>query len=278
MEIAKCVELRRKLVSDISHWFKNEGGCPDGPAVIGISGGKDSTVVAALCTEALGSDRVIGVLMPNGDQLDISDSYEVVKALGIKSKVVNIEGAFNSIINTPDIFPSYENDTEAYNRIGQSLTNIPPRLRMTVLYTIAQSYGGRVMNTCNLSETIIGWETRWGDSVGDYAPLAELTKTEVVELGLTFSYLPIQSESSQLKIPSSLIQKTPSDGLCGATDEEKFGFTYEELDNFIRYKKTGPNFSKIIERIKNSNFKRKPIPCFKYEGVNNYADIIASVF
>ena len=209
-----ALKTKNEIVKWIKDWFDANGrGCN---AVIGISGGKDSTVVAGLCVEALGKDRVIGVLMPNGRQDDINDSYEVVNYLGIKYYLANINNL--SIALSSILLHTVARDAKVSE---QTLQNAPPRLRMTVLYAISQSVNGRVANTCNLSETMIGWETKWGDAVGDFSPLAELTATEVIEIGKV------------LEIPKHLIEKAPSDGLCGKTDEDAFGFTYAELDNFI---------------------------------------------
>lgn len=237
-----ALKTKNEIVKWIKDWFDTNGrGCN---AVIGISGGKDSTVVAGLCVEALGKDRVIGVLMPNGRQDDINDSYEVVNYLGIKYYLANINNL--SIALSGILLHTVARDAKVSE---QTLQNAPPRLRMTVLYAISQSVNGRVANTCNLSETMIGWETKWGDAVGDFSPLAELTATEVIEIGKV------------LEIPKHLIEKAPSDGLCGKTDEDAFGFTYAELDNFIRtgFVEDKNNEEKIIKMIKNSEFKRKPI-------------------
>ncbi len=205
-----AVEVKDRIVAWIREWFEQNGkGCN---AIIGISGGADSTVVAALCVEALGKDRVFGVLMPNGEQIDISDSIKLVNHLNIPYKTVNIQDAYYSIINSIDL-PLISNQTKI---------NLPPRIRMATLYAISQSVNGRVANTCNLSEDWVGYSTRWGDSVGDFSPLSNITKTEVKEIG------------KALGLPNELVYKTPSDGLCGKTDEDNLGFTYEVLDRYIR--------------------------------------------
>ena len=180
-------------------------------AVVGISGGKDSTVVAALCAKALGKDRVFGVLMPNGEQSDIDYSYEVCKHLGIKYKVVNIKNTVNSLI-----------DSCSMTETTQSMINLPPRIRMSTLYYIAQCVCGFVMNTCNASEDYVGYSTKYGDNAGECAPLKEFTSEEVIELGRV------------LEIPEKFLVKPPSDGLCGKTDEDNLGFTYAVLNKYIR--------------------------------------------
>ena len=205
--------VKQQIIEWIRLWFAKHG--PECNAVVGISGGKDSSVVAALCAEALGPDRVIGVLMPNGYQSDIEDSHAVINALGIRQRTINIAAAVGTIEN------------QVRDELGtvseQAKINLPARIRMSALYAVSQSANGRVANTCNLSENYIGWETLWGDSAGDFAPLAELTVGEVIEIGLLCHDLPI-----------NLVMKTPSDGLCGKTDEESFGFSYKELDSYLR--------------------------------------------
>ena len=231
----ECVEWIRDFFE------KNGKGCN---AVVGISGGKDSSVVAALCVEALGKDRVIGVLMPCGDQHDISCSYELVNHLGIKHYVVNIKDAFEGLK------ASLPADLEISK---QTVENMPPRIRMTTLYAVSQSCNGRVANTCNLSEDWVGYSTRYGDSVGDFSPLSRLTVAEVKEIG----YI--------LGLPKSLVDKTPIDGLCGKTDEDNLGFTYAELDRYIR---TGEiedaDKKQLIDRKHKANlFKLQLMPCYE---------------
>lgn len=205
-------EMTNALIHWIRAWFwKNGRGCN---AVIGISGGKDSSVCAALCAAALGSDHVIGVLMPNGSQRDIPDSYQLVSHLGIRSVIVNIEGAVTAIrqqLAESGISPT-----------SQTCINLPPRIRMAALYAVSQSMNGRVINTCNLSEDWVGYSTRYGDSAGDVSLLGKLTVQEVKAIG------------RNLGLPENLIEKTPSDGLCGSTDEQKLGFSYAVLDRYIR--------------------------------------------
>jgi NAD+ synthase len=206
-----AIEVKDRIVAWIREWFEQNGkGCN---AVIGISGGADSTVVAALCVEALGKDRVIGVKMPCGKQLDIEDSNKLIQHLGIKSYTMNIWDAVTGIDKQ---FPT---DIEVSK---QTIINLPPRIRMATLYAISQSVNGRVANTCNLSEDWVGYSTRWGDSVGDFSPLSNITKTEVKEIG------------KALGLPNELVYKVPSDGLCGKTDEDNLGFTYDVLDRYIR--------------------------------------------
>ena len=241
------------IIKWIQNWFdKNGKGCN---AVIGISGGKDSTVCAGLLVKALGKDRVIGVLMPNGAQADINDSYKVCEFLGINKYVINIDQAYRHILRAI-----------GFNLIDvskQTEENLPPRLRMSVLYAISQSVNGRVCNTCNLSEDWVGYSTRYGDSVGDFSPLSNYTVTEVKEIG------------HYLGLPSELVDKTPIDGLCGKSDEENLGFTYTELDQYIR---NGilppPKIKKIIDdrHIKNA-FKlclMQVAPQYGYPETLNY--------
>ena len=241
-----AMKVKNDCVEWIRDWFSHNGyGCN---AVIGISGGKDSSVVAALCVEALGNDRVIGVLMPQDHQEDIDDSYAIVNHLGIKHKVINIGP-------TIDFMLLQLHSCDDMTVSEQTKINLPPRIRMATLYAVSQSVNGRVANTCNLSEDYIGYSTRWGDSVGDFAPLANLTSDEVVAIG------------DACGLPRELTHKTPSDGLCGKTDEDNFGFTYATLNKYIR---TGvcedEEVRAKIDRMHEKNlFKLMPIPVFEYK-------------
>lgn len=245
-------EVTKEVVQWVRDWFERNGNNCN--ATIGISGGKDSSVVAAICVEALGKDRVIGVLMPNNSQSDIDASYTLVNALGIKHIEINIGDAVNSIINEmkhENIYIGEENHGNI-NVSQQTMINLPARIRMATLYAVSQSNHGRVANTCNLSEDCIGWSTRYGDSVGDFAPLSKLTSDEVIAIG------------EYLGLPKELTRKTPSDGLSGKTDEDNFGFTYEVLNKYIR---TGvcdnDEIKKKIDYMYEKNlFKLLPMPCF----------------
>lgn len=206
-----AVKVKNDCVDWIRNWFKDNGnGCN---AIIGISGGVDSSVVASLCVEALGRDKVFGIKMPCGEQPDIAFATQLINHLGIRYCTINI---YNAVVAIKYEFPS---DFEISK---QTEINLPPRIRMATLYAVSQSINGRVANTCNLSEDWIGYSTKYGDSAGDFSPLANLTKTEVREIGKV------------LGLPAELVNKTPTDGLCGKTDEENFGFTYEVLDAYIR--------------------------------------------
>ncbi len=237
-----------KIKDDCIKWIKdffeqNGKGCN---AVVGISGGKDSSVAAALCVEALGKDRVIGVLMPQGEQHDIDMAHLLVNHLGIRHYVVNIKDAVEGILGQ---LPA---DLEI---TPQTVQNIPPRIRMSTLYAVSQSVNGRVCNTCNLSEDWVGYSTRYGDSVGDFSPMSHLTVTEVKEIG------------HLLGLPKELVEKTPIDGLCGKTDEENLGFTYAELDRYIREGiMDDPVKKEMIDRRHKLNlFKLELMPSFKPE-------------
>ncbi len=236
--------VKSDCVNWIRDFFENNG--KDCNAIIGISGGKDSSVAAALCVEALGRERVIGVLMPQGEQADIDMSLLLVKHLGIKHFVVNVKDAVEAVKNN---LPSELSITP------QTLQNIPPRVRMTTLYAVAQSTNGRVCNTCNLSEDWVGYSTRYGDSVGDFSPMSNLTVQEVKAIG------------RELSLPEVLIEKTPIDGLCGKTDEENLGFTYLELDRYIREGIIEDKEKKaLIDKKHEMNlFKLKLMPSFPYE-------------
>jgi NAD+ synthase len=239
-------KVKDELVQWIRDWFEKNG--PGCNAVIGISGGKDSTVVAALCCEALGKDRVIGVMMPQGVQNDINVSYNVVRHLGIDSYTIDIGHVVEALLI--GIAVDTKSGIVASN---QTLINLPPRIRMATLYAISQSLNGRVSNNCNLSEDWVGYSTRWGDSVGDFAPLAGLTVTEVKEIG------------RELGLPAEFIEKVPSDGLCGKTDEDNLGFTYDVLDRYIRTGECEDAEAKEkIDALHQKNlFKMQPIPVFE---------------
>lgn len=241
-------QVKDDLVKWIQKWFKENG--PDCKAVIGISGGKDSSVVAALCVEALGKDRVIGVMMPEWQQDDIDVSKRVISHLKIRGMAVNIG---MSVTHTLEQICWGIGDD--YDISDQTRINLPPRIRMATLYAISQSVNGRVSNNCNLSEDWVGYSTRWGDSVGDFAPLANLTVTEVKKIGY------------ELGLPADLIEKVPSDGLCGKTDEDNLGFSYDTLDRYLRTGVCEDEEAKMkIDTLHNKNlFKMKPIPSFHYD-------------
>ncbi len=238
----------KKITADLLQWIRdwfevNGKGCN---AVVGLSGGKDSTVVAALCAAALGKERVIGVSMPNGIQPDIDDAKAVADFLDIKYIVVNIKDAVDGLINA--VIASGEPELSR-----QAQINLPPRVRMTTLYAISQCNNGRVANTCNLSEDWVGYSTRYGDSAGDFSPLSKLTVQEVIEIGL------------ELGLPEYLVKKVPSDGLCGKTDEDNLGFTYATLDKYIRTGVCEDEETKArIDRLNRINkFKLELMPSFE---------------
>ena len=245
-----AVKVKNDCVQWIRDWFAKNG--PDCNAVIGISGGKDSSVAAALCVEALGKDRVYGILMPNGMQEDIDDSLSLCDHLGIKRKIINIQRIVDACYEgvywtTHELIKNYAGYTE------QTKINVPPRIRMTMLYAFSQSANGRVCCTDNASEAYIGYSTRWGDNVGDFSPLVNLLSDEVVALG------------DALGLPYELTHKTPSDGLCGKTDEDSFGFTYKQLNDYIRFGSCGDREigQKIAKKHFDNMFKLEPIPSFK---------------
>ncbi len=231
----ECIEWIRKFFEE------NGKGCN---AIVGISGGKDSSVTAALCVEALGRDRVIGVLMPCGEQHDIDCARLLVNHLGIKSYTVNIKAAVEGLKSAlPNGFELSE----------QSIINLSPRIRMATLYLVSQSLNGRVANTCNLSEDWVGYSTRYGDAAGDFAPIARLTVDEIKKLGRA------------LGLPELLVEKPPIDGLSGKTDEDNLGFKYSVLDKYIRTGEINDEAIKSrIDNMHNKNlFKLMPMPSFE---------------
>lgn len=227
----------------IKDWFEINGkGCN---AVLGISGGKDSSIAAALCVEALGKDHVIGVLMPQGEQFDIDYSIELCELLGIKSMTVNIGETVDALVKA---LP--------FDASTQTKTNIPPRVRMTVLYAVSQSNNGRVVNTCNYSEDYVGYATRYGDGAGDFGPISNFTVAEIKQVGRV------------LGLPEKFIEKPPLDGLCGRTDEDNLGFKYATLDAYIREGiEPDPETKARIDRLHTINqFKLRYMDTFKFEG------------
>ncbi len=234
--------VKDQCVAWIRDFFEKNGkGCN---AVIGISGGKDSSIAAALCVEALGKDRVIGVLMPCGEQHDIDMAHLLCDHLGIRRYVVNIKAAVEGLLGA---IPEELTLTE------QTKVNLSPRIRMATVYAVSQSCNGRVVNTCNLSEDWVGYSTRYGDAAGDFSPLAKLTVAEVKEIGRLVG------------LPDVLVDKVPIDGLCGKTDEDNLGFTYAVLDRYIR---TGeiddPAVKERIDTLHERNlFKLQMMPMFE---------------
>lgn len=232
-------KIKDSCVDWIRSFFQENG--PDCNAVVGISGGKDSSVVAALCVEALGKERVLGVLMPCGQQHDIDMAYKLVNHLGIRHYEVNIKAAAEALKASIPFALSQ-----------QSNVNLLPRIRMTTLYAVSQSFNGRVANTCNLSEDWVGYSTRYGDAAGDFSPLCNLTVQEVKEIG------------RELGLPADLVDKVPIDGLCGKTDEDNLGFTYAELDRYIRTGEIENQATKArIDQLHQQNlFKLQLMPSF----------------
>ena len=240
----------KKIKEELKEWIIKMVG--DSNVVIGISGGKDSSICAALCVYALGKDRVTGVLMPSTYQSDIDKSYEICNHLGIKNITINIGDAYKALNN--EIFSKLDINEKDVTTVYT--TNTPSRIRMVTLYGVAAIIGNaRVVNTCNLSEDWVGYSTKFGDSAGDFSPFAYLTVHEVRALGY------------ELGVPADLIEKVPTDGMSGKSDEEKLGFTYDELDKYIR---TGEIENKEhkekIDKMHKANLhKIVPMPKFEYE-------------
>lgn len=236
-----------ECINWIKKYFLENG--PDSKAIIGISGGKDSSVAAALCAKAIGKENVIGVMMPQDIQKDIAYARKLISELEIPSIEINIGNIctafYTSLIYSNEIFEEDGLKTSV-------TTNLPARVRMTILYAIAAQYGGRVVNTCNLSEDYVGYSTKFGDSAGDFSPLANLTSSEVCQIG------------EALGLSDTLMNKKPEDGLSGLTDEENLGFSYEVLNSYIR-KNIYPvyqTYRNIEERHRNNLHKISPIPIY----------------
>ena len=204
----------KQLIEYTKEWFNRFG--ESSKAVLGISGGKDSSVTAAVLKEALGADRVLGIIMPNGTMSDLDDAKLLVEFLGIPYEIVPITDYYNAAIATFEKSKSFEVTSDL--RI-----NLAPRLRMTTLYAVAQGQGvtSFVVNTCNASEDYVGYSTKYGDAAGDVSLLQDFTVNEVLQIG------------EYLGLPDALVHKVPSDGLSGMSDEDKLGFTYAQLDEYI---------------------------------------------
>lgn len=238
-----AAKTKDEIITWIQNYFRKNG--PDCNAVVGISGGKDSSIVAALCCEALGNGRVIGVLMPQGVQEDIDVARELVAHLGIKSFEINIAETVNTLLANGRAAGLCDSK--------QARVNLPARIRMATLFMVSQSTNGRVANTCNASENFVGWQTVGGDGFGQFSPLSKLTVTEVKSVG------------RELGLPEKFIEKAPADGLTGKTDEDNFGFTYEFLDKYIRTGEFGGDTATAakIDRMHEANlFKDLPMPTY----------------
>ncbi len=238
----------KKTANDLTEWIRDyfkSSASPQTKAVIGISGGKDSSVAAAVCVQALGKERVIGIMMPQGVQTDIDYSRRVCDFLDIKAYTINIG----------DTVASFMDELKKHIELTpQAVINTPARIRMTTLYAAAASLGGRVVNTCNLSEDWVGYSTKYGDAAGDFSPLSDLTVTEVLAVG------------DELGLPYDIVHKVPTDGLCGKTDEENLGFTYAMLDRYIRGEddlSSVPEIKEKIDKLHAANLhKLMPMPKF----------------
>ena len=240
----------KETKEQIIHWIKDyfdHNATPETKAVIGISGGKDSSIAAALCKEALGKDRVLGVLMPDGIQFDIAVAYDICKTLGIPFIEINIKDSREALYK--------EIEKSGLKMNANAASNTPARFRMTTLYAVSAITGGRVVNTSNLSEDWVGYSTKYGDMAGDFSPLSDLTVTEVKAVG------------RELGLDSRFVDKTPIDGLSGKTDEDNLGFTYDVLDRYIRENVCeDENIREMIEKRHKLNLhKLDPMPTFRMD-------------
>ena len=234
----------KELTQNVVKWTKetfDRLGITD--MVLGISGGKDSSVVAGIGVAALGKEHVHGILLPCGIQKDISDSYKLVDHLGIDFDVQDIETLVKeSLALVPGADKSYD-----------AKTNVGARLRTNQIMVTAQTHGWLMANTCQRNEDVVGYATLWGDSVGSFSPLGMLTVTEVIEIG------------DDLGLPYELTHKTPIDGLQPLTDEEKLGFTYKELSDLIRFGIKGEHYDLIMQKFNANRFKLELIRLPKFD-------------
>lgn len=238
----------KNVTDDVVKWVKNlfEKNFPEKNCCIALSGGKDSSVVAAISVNALGRDKVKAIMLPQHEQADIDYSILCAEHLGIEYKIINIGETVDSIIS--------EMKSNGVNITEQAITNVPARIRMAELYFYAQCNNGIPSCNCNLSEDWVGYATYGGDGFGSFAPLSNLTVTEVKAIG------------RELGLPKELIEKTPTDGLCGKTDEDNLGFTYDVLDKYIRTGKINDlSVKEKIDSMHEKNlFKLQPMSYFKY--------------
>lgn len=249
--------INEELVRNLEDWIKDYvfNKAKASGVILGMSGGKDSLITAKLCINALGKENVLGIIMPNGAMKDISVAVETCELLEIDYYNLNIENLYNELIEK--VTPIISKKKKPINTV--TTFNVPPRLRMTTLYAIAGSLNYLVANTSNLSEAMVGYTTKWGDNVGDFAPLLQFTKEEVCEIGTI------------LNLPKHLVYKIPDDGLTGKTDENILGFTYSELNNLIRNGIKAENYEKIMSTHKKTSHKRNKIASFAYE-IKNYME------
>ena len=241
--------MKEQIIEWIRQYFNENG--PNCNAIVGISGGKDSSVCAALLVEALGKDRVIGVLMPQGYQHDMDVSLDLCKHLGIKYHIVNIGETYNSIVKAIEDDGVITKEQMASNKVFYS--NTPARIRMSILYGISALYNGRVVNTGNRSEDYIGYSTKFGDAAGDFGLLNDFLVKEVKQIGY------------ELGLPKKFIEKAPEDGLTGKTEEDNLGFTYAVLDHYIETGEIESEELKAkIERLHRLNLhKINPMPVYR---------------
>lgn len=245
-----------ETIKNIESWIKDYviNQAHSNGVIIGMSGGKDSLVTAKLCANVLGKENVLGIIMPNDKMQDLEIAINSCEEIGIKYHIINIKETYDNILNSiSPIFTSHDKPISSVTTI-----NLPPRIRTNYLYAIAGSLNYLVANTSNLSEAMVGYTTKWGDNIGDFAPLATFTKTEVCKIG------------ELLNLPTELVYKTPDDGLSGISDEEKLGFSYDELDNYIRLGIKSTNFQKIEKLNKLSNHKRLGVVKFDSQLKNHF--------
>ncbi|WP_027339252.1 NAD+ synthase [Halonatronum saccharophilum] len=235
----------KKVTEQLVLWIRdkiNEAGC-DG-AVVGLSGGVDSSVTALLCKRAV-PDKTLGVIMPcRSNPQDKEDAQLLASAFDIEYKFINLEETYLTLLNSLGV--SSED--------GLAVANIKPRLRMTTLYYYAASCNSLVVGTDNKSELKLGYFTKFGDGGIDLAPLGDLVKSEVREI------------AKVLGVPDKIIEKAPSAGLWdGQTDESELGISYDQVDEYILTGKGEKKVKDVVDSLATKNehkLKLPPIPRF----------------
>ena len=216
-------------------------------AVLGISGGKDSAVVAALLCKALGPENVYGLSLPcHSKKTDYEDAKLIADHFGFTLRKFDLTSTFDSFVENIDHHEDYDNANQ----------NLKPRLRMSAVYYFASmlSTNGKryiVAGTSNKSELFVGYFTKGGDSTHDIDLIADFTVSEVIKIG------------EELGVPKKVLYKAPSDGLSGKTDEDKLGVTYQNIEDYIYERELDPKVKEKVKRLHENNQHKFNIPTYR---------------